>query len=199
MTYLFSSNNIITNEVEVKNDAGNALPVVGVEGSPLTVNFSGVSVDSFGRLRMSTPYTVFDNSFNIDEKTRVWDTLTASSGAINFQANIAAVEMGITTAAGSKVVRQTKQYFQYQPGKSLLSMNTFVMNPAKANLRQRVGYFDSKNGVFLERDGDTAYIVKRSYVTGSAVDTRISQLNWNQDTLLGSGRSEEHTSELQSH
>ena len=41
MTYLFSSNNIITNEVEVKNDAGNALPVVGVEGSPITMAFSG--------------------------------------------------------------------------------------------------------------------------------------------------------------
>lgn len=189
MTYLFSNNSIITNEVEVKNDAGNALPVVGVEGSPITVAFSGTTVDAFGRLRISIPHTIFDNSFSIDEKPRIWGTVTANSGTAVFVSNISAIDMGVNTSLGSKSVRTTKQYFQYQPGKSLLTMNTFVMNEGKANLRQRVGYYDNRNGVFLEREGNTAYIVKRSSVSGTPVDTRIQQNVWNNDALLGTGSS----------
>lgn len=191
MTYLFSnaSNATIVNEVEVKNDVGNALPVVGVTGSPLTVAFGGPTIDAFGRLRISSPYTIFDNSFSVDEKSKIWGTITENSGTYKFVPNISAIDMGVSTTQGSKVVRTTKQYFQYQPGKSLLSLNTFVMNESKSNLRQRVGYFDNKNGIFLEKDGNVSYIVKRSYVTGAPIDTRIAQSSWNNDTLLGTGKS----------
>ena len=192
MTYLFSGNTAITNEVEVKNDVGNALPVVGVEGSPLTVSFDGATVDSFGRLRTSSPYTIFDNYFTLDDKPRVWDTQNVIASTYSFDANLSCVKMNVTNASGSKVIRQTKKYFQYQPGKSLLSLNTFVMNEGKANLVQRVGYFDNRDGIFLEREGNTAYIVKRSSVSGSPVDTRISQTNWNGDKLDGSGSSKLH-------
>lgn len=185
MTYLFSSNTAITNEVEVKNDVGNALPVVGVTGSPITVAFSGATVDSFGRLRISSPHTLFDNYFSVDDKPRIWDTQIVDGASSSYQANLACVDMGVSNLSGAKVVRQTKQYFQYQPGKSLLSLNTFVMNEGKANLRQRVGYFDNNNGIFLEREGNTAYIVKRSSVSGTSVDTRIPQTQWNQDKLDG--------------
>ena len=40
----------------------------------------------------------------------------------------------------AEVIRETNRVFAYQPGKSLLIMNTFAMEPPKANLRQRVGY-----------------------------------------------------------
>lgn len=189
MTYLFSSNSNIINEVEVKNDVGNALPVVGVEGSPITVSFSDTTVDSFGRLRISTPHTIFDNYFSVDTKPRVWDTATAVSGTYSFSPNISAVVMGVTSASGSKVVRQTKQYFQYQPGKSLLSLNTFVMDSPKDNLVQRVGYFDNKDGIYLEREGNVAYIVKRSSVSGSSSNVRIPQSQWSGDKLDGTGSS----------
>lgn len=189
MTYLFSNSSIVTNEVEVKNDAGNALPVVGVEGSPITVTFSGSTIDAFGRLRTSTPHTIFDNSFSVDAKPRIWGTVTANSGTAVFVSNISAIDMGVSTDLGSKSVRTTKQYFQYQPGKSLLTMNSFVMNEGKANLRQRVGYYDNNNGIFLEREGNTAYIVKRSAVSGTPTDTRVQQNVWSNDTLLGTGSS----------
>ena len=50
-------------------------------------------------------------------------------------------------------------------------------------------FFKTNNGIFVERDGETTYIVKRSYITGSAVDTRIAQDDWNGDTLDGNGYS----------
>ena len=69
-------------------------------------------------------------------------------------------------------------------------MNTFAFNAAKTNLRQRVGYFGAENGVYLEQDDDTVYFVLRSNVTGSVVNTRVAQSNWNGDTFDGNGASE---------
>jgi hypothetical protein len=59
------------------------------------------------------------------------------------------------------------------------------MNPAKANLRQRVGYFGADNGMYLELDGSTLYFVERSLSTGTT--TRVAQSDWNIDTMLGAG------------
>jgi hypothetical protein len=77
----------------------------------------------------------------------------------------------------------------YQPGKSLLIFNTFVMNTLTANLKQKVGLFDANNGIFFTADGTTLKIVRRTYTSGAAVDTEISQSSWNGDTLNGSGPS----------
>ena len=94
----------------------------------------------------------------------------------------------VTTASGAYVYRESKKVFAYQPGKSLHIFTTFVMNAAKTNLRQRIGYFGSNNGIFLERSDDV-YFVKRSSVTGSVVDTKVAQSTWNMDPLDGSGPS----------
>jgi hypothetical protein len=68
-----------------------------------------------------------------------------------------------------------------------LVLQTFVMAAGQANLRQCVGLFDAKNGIFLQRDGTTLSIVRRTYVSGSAVDTVVDQSSWNVDKLDGSG------------
>jgi hypothetical protein len=79
--------------------------------------------------------------------------------------------------------------FSYQPGKSLLVLNTFAMEPAKDNLRQRVGYFNAANGLYIELEDDTLSFVERSSVTGSATETKVAQANWNVDKLDGTGPS----------
>jgi hypothetical protein len=79
--------------------------------------------------------------------------------------------------------------FAYQPGKSLLILNTFTFNQAKTNLRQRVGYFGTDNGIYLELDDATLYMVERSITSGSLVETRVPQSQWNVDKLNGLGQS----------
>jgi hypothetical protein len=69
-------------------------------------------------------------------------------------------------------------------------MSTFVMNAAKANLRQRVGYYGAANGVYLEVSGTTEpAFVERSSVSGSLTETQVAQANWNIDKLDGNGPS----------
>ena len=151
-------------------------------------SFSGVSVDAFGRLRTSSALTLFDSSHRYADNGR-WATSTATGGAATFSANEGLMNLAVTADSGSRVYRETKRCFSYQPGKSLLALSSFVMNAAKIGLRQRVGYYGSANGVYLELDGSTLSFVERSSVTGSVVETRIAQANWNGDRLDGSGES----------
>ena len=145
--------------------------------------------DAFGRLRVSQPFTLFDsqNRYAADPS---FDTSLTGSGTSTFLTNESAVSLAVTTASGDKVIRQTKRYFPYQPGKSLLVLSTFVMAAAKTGLRQRVGYFDANNGVFLQRNGTELSLIIRTYTGGSADDTRkVVQSAWNGDPLDGSGAS----------
>lgn len=149
------------------------------------------SLDAFGRQRVSTPLTLFDSSHRYRDNN-LWSTLTASGGAATFNANQGLVDLTVDTTSGSKVYRETTKVFSYQPGKSLLVMTTFVLNAAKLNLRQRVGYFGTSNGMYLELDGpsgSTVAFVERSLVSGSVTETKVTQSNWNVDKMDGTGPS----------
>jgi hypothetical protein len=153
------------------------------------VSIGGTNVDAFGRLRTSAPYTLFDsqNRYAIDNQ---FDTSTATGGSTTYLPNESSVRMDVTTSSGSEVVRQSYRCMPYQPGKGLLCLATFVMNTAKTGLRQRVGYFGTQNGVFLQQNDSTVSFVLRSYISGSVSDARIvTQDNWNGDKLDGTGDS----------
>lgn len=152
-------------------------------------NPTGVAVDAFGRSRTSTPLTLFDSSHRYKDNG-LWATSNTANTTVAFSTNEGLINLSLTNGtANAEIVRETNKVMSYQPGKSLLSMNTFVMSPAKTNLRQRVGYFGANNGVYLEQSGNTVSFVERSAVSGSVVDTPVLQADWNYDPLDGTGPS----------
>jgi hypothetical protein len=155
-------------------------------GVGISIEGSGLSSDAFGRLRTSNPTTLFDSSHRYADNN-LWAISTATGGSSSFNASQGLVELSVTSASGSQVLRETTKVFSYQPGKSLLVMNTFVMAPAKTNLRQRVGYFGTDNGIYLELNNSTLSFVERSLATGTS--TTVNQANWNGDKLDGTGTS----------
>ena len=146
------------------------------------------SVDAFGRLRVSTPFTLFDSSHRYADNG-LWATSTAGGAISQFNSSQGLVDLIVQEASGSEIVRETTKVFAYQPGKSLLVLSTFAMSPAKTNLRQRVGYYGTNNGYYLEQDNFTISFVERSFVTGSAQNTPIPKANWNVDSMDGTGPS----------
>ena len=149
-----------------------------------TGNTSG---DAFGRMRISQPFTLFDSSHRYKDNN-LWESLIVGTGStVGFATTQGLVNIGIGTTAGCSVIRETTKVFSYQPGKSLLTLNTFVPNSPKENLRQRIGYFGADNGLYFEVDGTTAYFVERSLSTGTS--TRVAQSDWNVDKLDGTGPS----------
>lgn len=171
----------ITSYPEVVRLSGNGGNVVSFEGT--------TALDAFGRLRVSEPYTLFDsqNRYSADNQ---FDTSTSTGGSLTYLPNETSCSLTTSTSSGSEVVRQTFRTFPYQPGKSLLLLATFVMNEAKTNLRQRVGYFNVENGCYFEQDNSTLSFVIRTFTSGAVDNTnRVSQSQWNKDKLDGTGPS----------
>lgn len=151
--------------------------------------FSATSLDAFGRLRISQPYTLFDSQNRYEKDVQFSEELV-TGGTATFVANESSVDLAVTAASGSKAVRQTYRVFPYQPGKSLMLLATFVMNAGKTNLRQRVGYFNTSNGVFFQLNGTTKSFVLRTNTSGTPSDARtVDQSAWNGDKLDGTGPS----------
>jgi hypothetical protein len=139
-------------------------------------------------LRVSPPVTLFDSQ-NRYAKSADFDEALSGSATVTYSADESSVLLNVTSASGDKVIRETRRVFAYQPGKSLLVMNTFVMPTAHANLRCRVGYYGVNNGVFFERAGTALRMVRRTYTSGSVVDNVVAQADWNGDKLDGTGSS----------
>jgi hypothetical protein len=174
--------------IKVQTCSGQPLEVTTASGSTVYVQPATTATDAFGRLRTSSPLTLFDSSHRYKDNG-LWATSSGTGGTTTFDANAGLVTLNTTTASGSSIVRETTKCFSYQPGKSLLVMSTFVINAPQTNLRQRVGYYGASNGMFLEQDGTTVSFVERSAVTGSTVDTKVAKASWNIDKMDGTGPS----------
>lgn len=152
----------------------------------VATTIGGTNLDAFGRLRVSEPYTLFDSQNRYIDGGQFSNTL-AGTASVTYLPNESSFDLAVGSANGDSVVQQSFTVQPYQPGKSLLTMNTFAMGTLKANCRQRVGYFTSGNGVYFEADGSSLYIVIRSSTTGVVVEDRIPQSSWNGDRLNGLG------------
>ncbi len=135
-----------------------------------------VNPDAFGRTRVSNPLTLFDSSHRYRDNN-LWESLVVGTGStVGFATTQGLVNIGIGTTSGDSVIRETTKVFSYQPGKSLLVLNTFVPATPKTNLRQRVGYFGADNGMYFEINGTTPYFVERSLSTGTS--TSVAQSDY---------------------
>jgi hypothetical protein len=139
------------------------------------------SIDAFGRQRFSEPFTLFDSMLCLSKRTELWNETTVASGSTNYLVNESSLELKTTTASGDTVLRRTKKRFPYQPGKSLMVMQSFVGNAPTAGLVQEVGYFDNNNGIMLRVDGADVQFVIRSSTTGSVQEEVVNKAQWNID------------------
>lgn len=161
---------------------------VGMLADQLTPG--GSLVDAFGRLRVSTPHTIFDSQHRYADNDK-WSTSSANGGSTQHVATESTVNLVVTGTTDSEVVRETRRVMPYQPGKSLLIMSTFAMADPALNCRQRVGYYGADNGVYFENNGtNSAFVLRTKSLTGSVQDIRIPQSEWNADKFDGSGYSE---------
>jgi hypothetical protein len=149
---------------------------------------AGTQNDAFGRQRISSPMTLFDSSHRYKDNG-LWNTFTSGTATGVFNTNQGLVNLTIGSGINDEIIRETTKVCSYQPGKSLLIMNTAVMEAPKTGLRQRVGYYGSGNGIYIELSGSNLNFVERTSVSGSLMETRVPQSSWNGDQLNGSGSS----------
>ena len=148
------------------------------------------NMDAFYRMRVSNPATIFDSKQIGDNQPLFWDDqeISGSGTSSAYNTNQASTTISVGATSGTRA-RQTFRHFNYQPGKSQLIIMTGVFGATATGITRRVGMFNENDGIFFEQSPSGMGVVVRSYATGSPVDTRIDQANWNIDVMDGSGAS----------
>ena len=139
-------------------------------------------VDAFARKRVSEPYTLFDSVLRYDKRPENWNETITGFATSEHNIYQSSVLMSVTTASGDSVLRRTRRRFPYQPGKSLLSIQSYAGAALANGLIQEVGLFDDSNGVMLRASGTTLQFVVRGNYSGSVTENVINQSQWNIDT-----------------
>lgn len=149
--------------------------------------------DAFGKLRVTTPYTLIDNKFP-NSPTGTIDYLSNSiincfTGTTGGTATFGNSKCDIqVTGSGETYISQTRKYAVYQPGKSMLFLATGLINNStntSTNFDARIGLFDDNDGLFFQYNGTSLSVNVRK--NGS--DTSVIQNSWNIDKLDGTGNS----------
>lgn len=147
------------------------------------------SNDAFGRLRMSNIHTLFDSK-QISHQQNLFYDFASSGGTTTYHIERSSSYLTVTGGTGSYAIRQTKQRFNYQTGKSQLVLLTGVFS-TEINVIKRVGFFDSNfiapylplNGMYFENNsGELSF-----NIVNVGIITSIPQSEWNIDKLDGTG------------
>lgn len=157
-----------------------------VTGAPIITE---ATLDAFGNLRVSEPLTLFDSKQVFDADLLHFNIVETAGGSVTYTSQRASSILSVTAANGDAAIRQTKRYFNYQPGKSQRADITFLLGTGDATARKQIGIFDEDNGLFLRQLGNTLWLVRRSDVSGAPVDDAVEQADWNIDKLDGTGPS----------
>lgn len=162
-------------------------------GEPVLRTTSGAAPtanDAFGRLRVSNPFTLFDSFHRYQDNSKISE-YTSGTASSTHSITEGCITMSVGNTSGDKIYRESTKVFPYQPGKGLSIMQTFCFDGAKEGLRQRLGFFDANNGIFLERNGDTVSFNIRTTTYAGTPEIRetVNQADWNVDPLDGTGTS----------
>ena len=145
--------------------------------------------DSFGRLRVSSSESIFDNFEITGKKTTLWSENSAGTVACTHVANQSCIQFAPSMTSGNFITRSSKKLSLYTPGTSLMILCTGVMGVGAVNSSQRIGLFSALDGIFFEQTDKLMGVVIRTSTSGTASNNRIEQADWNHDRMDGTGPS----------
>jgi hypothetical protein len=159
----------------------------GTYAEQMAMTLPATLSDVVGRLKVSRHQNIYEADFEYNAQPLRWENLTTGGGTSVHLPGQGGVRMRVPTTSGAAVIRQSRPYHRYQPGKTMFMASAVQLGPAQTNNVQRIGFFDDNNGVFFEDSGPTTtnpagmHVVVRSDIGGLPVDTRIALPDWNGD------------------
>ena len=182
----------------VKVDISGQFVKVDISGQHVIADLSGQSVvayqppmslDAFGRLRVSNPYTLGDYKHVYGLNTNFFDA-SFNGGSITFEPYKSCALLDSSVNSTGYAIHQTKIYHNYLPGKSQYVYSTFCFLASATNVTKRSGYFDASNGIFLELQDASLNFCIRSDASGGVLTLESApQSTWNIDKCNGTGLS----------
>jgi len=150
------------------------------EGSP--------SIDAFGNLRVGTASIIAGYEYTNGDMADLFQDASVSGGSFIREPSRSEGVLSVGTTNGASIKRTSNRYHYYQPGVGNLVIQTLYFGDlGRANNSRGFMYGDDDNGLFWELDGTVLHVGIRSNISGTIVDTRVAQANWNADKLDGIG------------
>jgi hypothetical protein len=173
---------------EAKQDTGNtSLDSIDTNVALLKANSGGVyNHDAAGRNRVSQVTTLGDYKHHFGVNALLMDSELIGTATAAYDATKSHIRM-TTSANADAAIHQTKQWHNYQAGKSHNPEMTFTNFAVETNIIKRVGYFSSnivtpfdsnKDGFYIESDGVTDNEVKIVVTNNGTVTAEILQSAW---------------------
>jgi hypothetical protein len=149
------------------------------EGAPL--------FDAFGNMAMIQLKSIVDYD-HVETPSSMLSDIIVNSASGSYSQNESLYLLTNTAGSNDKITRRSNIWHKYQPGETVRCLMTLICgDTGKSNLIRRWGYFDDDDGLFFELSGSALSVVQRSSVTGTPVETKVAQANWNGDILDGTG------------
>lgn len=151
-----------------------------------------MQIDAFGRLRVSEINQLVDIKQTHDKLPLLINEVLIGGGISTYNLSESSVTMSVSNNLDA-VIRQTKQRYNYQTGKSqFIKITSYDLQPQE-NVIKRIGYFNSGDispydtnldGLFFESSNGTVYLC--IYRNGTQI-SKVAQSDWTVDKLDGSG------------
>ena len=146
--------------------------------------------DTFGRIRTSDPNTIFLERADTDDDRQIAEA-TVNGGVRTNDFTEPSTIMTVPAVNGAAVVRVSRARMHYISGKSMLIVETGVLDPEPGTIK-RVGYFsvdtsaphNPTDGMYFEASDGVLNVVIRK----NGVDTlKVPQSEWEIDKMDGTG------------
>ena len=175
----------------------NPVPVQNYGSNSVSFTQDDFTLDTFNRLRVSEPRIAFEYSFSNGLIAGLWNSAAYGAGTLTQNTTAWTTELSTTTASGTGYWAQTYQHVRYAPGVSTLLRFTFNFTELTSGLVMKIGMFTDQgtfpsatgDGLYLEADGSTIAVVRRTLTSGVGAEERVIQASWNKDKLNGTGTS----------
>jgi len=185
--YLVSPNVAITATGSTGNVIATNTPTGNVQlGMPVTASTATGGTVNLGAYVVAVNTTPGSNSITLSQAPSA--TLTGGTVTVGGASTIAqlpgsgGVRMRLSQAAGDVTIRQTRPYHRYQPGKTMVMSTALNFGTAQVGQRQRIGFFDDGNGIFIEQ-GDPIYTARTDQISCNTVaNSNILTLNGGANT-----------------
>jgi hypothetical protein len=159
--------------------------------------------DAFDRLRVSQPNTLIELNHTIGKMPFMIDEIITGAGSTSVNITSESyIKMGVNTGVTGSVIRQSYEYFPYQPGKSKLMLFSGVLGAIDGGVTgvvSRVGSYDSSiektfanasgNGLFFELGGSNGKVLYAVVRLNNNDTAKVAMSQWNNDTFDGNGPS----------
>lgn len=154
-----------------------------------TSEIANKNTDQNGRLKTNVSSMVFEANFAYSPQAHLFGNVLTSGGTVEHAPFVCGMNLKVTSTAGSIAQRLSYRHFSQLCGRVVTFSGSFRFPVAKTGIVSRFGMYDDGDGVFFEQNGADLFICLRSSTSGTVVETRIPQSEWNVDKLDGTGPS----------